>query len=226
MTFSWSQPLGLLVYVLMLVAYGSNLNAAVVGACLTILAAVGWYMLDASEAYEDTVSNWDKIQRNIVLLPCLMACTAFCMVAGMTTMTSSLNLSFMMVMTSMAALVAGIVFWGHGFDRCREKAMQVWYVKAIVTTLFVLLNHLGYMLSLSTLTTCMCHMTGMGGFLYFMSWMMFHADQSPMSTASAFVTLSGMANLIVLFFFGFFAGSIIPVVLLAVLVLATVALTR
>lgn len=81
------------------------------------------------------------------------------------------------------------------------------------------------MLSISTVVVCMCHMCGLGGMLYFQSWMMFNADQSPMSTASAFVTLLGMANLIVLFFMCFFAGSILPVVLLAVLVLATIALT-
>jgi hypothetical protein len=141
-------------------------------------------------------------------------------------MGATLNLSFMMVMTSMAALTAGLVFWGLGFDRCRGQALRVWYVMAVVTVLFVLLNHLGYMLSFSTVVTCMCHMCGIGGTLYFQSWMIFNADQSPMSTASAFVTLMGLAKLIVLFFMCFFAaGSILPVVLLAVLVLATIALT-
>jgi len=49
MTFFFVNPLCTLVYVLMLVAYGSNLNAAVVGACLAVVAAVAWYMMPACD---------------------------------------------------------------------------------------------------------------------------------------------------------------------------------
>jgi len=79
MTLSWVQPLAVLVYVLMLVAYGSNLNAAVVGACFAVVSAVAWYMLPPSGAVDDQVGMWDQTQRNIVLLPIFMACSAFCM---------------------------------------------------------------------------------------------------------------------------------------------------
>jgi uncharacterized MnhB-related membrane protein len=49
MTFYFGVPLSVLVYVLMLVAYGSNLNAAVVGACLAVVSAVAWYMMPACD---------------------------------------------------------------------------------------------------------------------------------------------------------------------------------
>jgi hypothetical protein len=77
MTFFFVNPLGTFVYILMLVAYGSNLNAAVVGACTAILGAVWWYMMQPSGAGVEDLGMWDQTQRNLVLLPCLMACAMF-----------------------------------------------------------------------------------------------------------------------------------------------------
>jgi len=123
-----------------------------------------------------------------------MACATFSGIAGLSTMTATLNQSFMMVMTSMAAMVAGIIFWGYGFDQIRQMSMRVWYVKALVALLFVLLNHLGYLLPLNTFTVCLCNLTGTGGQLYFAAWMLFHSDASEMATASAVFTLIGVSN--------------------------------
>jgi len=81
------------------------------------------------------------------------------------------------------------------------------------------------MMNLTTLTVCMCHLTGTGGFVYYLAWMLKHSDHSEMATASAFFTLLGAATVLVTIIVSFFAGSILPVVLLAVLVLATIALT-
>jgi hypothetical protein len=226
MNFNFLYPVGVFVYVMMLVAYGSNLNAAVVGACLAVLAAVWWYMMPSSGAGIEDLGMWDQTQRNLSLLPCIMAATMFLGVGAAMQGTSSLNLGFMMLMCEAFAYLGGIVFWGYGFDMIRGMALRVWWVFAVVTTLFVFLNNLGYMLSLTTLTVCMCNLTGMGGFTYFAVWMLFHSDGAEMATTSAFFTLYGFAKLLVTFFVCFFAPtSILPVVLLAVLVLATIAVT-
>jgi len=227
MNLAFQNPLTVLVYVLMLLAYGSNLNSAIVGACTATVAAVLWYyMPDTGNTSANRYTMTDQITRNMIFLPYLMASAFFTNTAGGMTANSSINQSFMMVMTSMAAITAGLVFWGYGFDLCREQAMRAWYLTSVVAALGAALNSSGYLLSLTTLTVCMCNMVGNGGLLYFMAWMTFHNDNSPMSTAAAFFTLTGAAYVFMSFFMSFFTNSILPVVLLVVCLLATMLLSQ
>jgi len=61
MNFSFVYPLGVLVYILMLCAYNTDLNAAVVGACCAVLSAVVWWRMEPcdSDAQDNAFSMWD-----------------------------------------------------------------------------------------------------------------------------------------------------------------------
>lgn len=104
--------------------------------------------------------------------------------------------------------------------------MKVWYFLATVTAVFVVCNSSGYLMTVTTITACMCNLVGYGGMIYFLSWMMFHNDDSPMATASAFFTLTGLSWFIMSFFMLFFTNSILPVVILVVCLLATLLLSQ
>lgn len=121
MTLGYVWPLQRFVYILMLLAYGSNLNAAILGACTAIVAAVLWwyYMPETGNSSDNKYSMTAQFTRNMVLLPYLLATAFFANSASSLAAGASLNQSFMMIMTSMAAMCAGIVFWGYGFDLCR-----------------------------------------------------------------------------------------------------------
>lgn len=126
----------------------------------------------------------------------------------------------------MAAMVAGAVFFGYGFDQCRSTALTVWYVKALVAAVMVIANGAGYLLMLTTLTSCMCNCVSAGGMVYLMSWMTFNNDLSPLSTASAFWTLYGASYLVIGFVMGFFVNSILPTVLLVGCILAVMVMAQ
>ena len=81
------------------------------------------------------------------------------------------------------------------------------------------------MKNMVVLTACLCNLTGTGGFIYYLAHMLHNSDHSEMNTSAAAFTLIGSSTLVVAFFTTFFAGSILPVVLLAVLVLLTIGVT-
>merc|ERR1719476_700055 len=117
-------------------------------------------------------------------------------------------------MTSVAAMISGLVFFGYGFDLTRKTALQVWHLKSLLTAVMIVLNNYGYLLNLNTLTICMCHCAGTGGMLFFMAWLMQNCQRSSLATASAFFTLLGVSTCAMALFMGFFANSIFPSVLL------------
>lgn len=79
------------------------------------------------------------------------------------------------------------------------------------------------MSSTVVLTISLCHLVGVGGLVSALAHMLHNSDHSELSTSAAAFTLLGLATLVVTLFVMFFAGSIIPVVLLAVLTLLAIA---
>lgn len=126
----------------------------------------------------------------------------------------------------MAAITAGLVFWGYGFDQARDNVLRVWWGFSLVTAVMIILNQQKYWLNLTTVTVCMCHLVSSGGLLYCGAWMMYHCDGSPLATASAFYTLYGASLLLTTFVMSFFTNLMLMVVLLVVLLLATAVLNQ
>lgn len=79
MTFFFYWPLQVAVFILMMVAYGSNLNAAVVGACTAVVAGVLWwyYMPETGVQSTNQWGMWAQATRNLVFVPYFMAIAMF-----------------------------------------------------------------------------------------------------------------------------------------------------
>lgn len=209
----------------MLCAYNYSLNACVVGACLAIVSAALWYMAEpvTSGGEAEAWGMWDQTQRFLVMLAPLGASVGFLAVAAAKSMAGGLTIAFMSALIGLCAMSAGIIFFGWGFDGCRAKAMQVYNFMAIVTALFVLMAEWNIMSNLVVMTVSLCNLVGVGGLVLYFSHMLFNSDHSEFATASAAWTLLGTASLVITFFGTFFIGSILPVVLLCILVLLSVA---
>ena len=227
-TFFTVAPLATLVYVLMLCAYGSSLNSAVVGACLAVVSAVLWYVLvdpvSENEGEREAWGMWEQTQRFLVMLAPLGASVTFAAFAGVKTVAGGLSVAFMATLTSVFAFIGALVFFGWGFDGCRSKAGMVWNFLAVVTTLLVLLEGLGVIGNLVVLTISLCHVVSLGGFVFYVSHMLYNSDHSEVNTTAAAFTLVGAAGFVVTLVLCFFGASVFPIVVLAVLTLLAVCL--
>ena len=80
---------------------------------------------------------------------------------------------------------------------------------AIITLILTLCEALGVLTNLVVLTSALCNVVGAGGFVYFLSHMLFESDHCVLSTAAAYNVLLGLAMLLTTLFMVFFSSSLI-----------------
>ena len=130
-------------------------------------------------------------------------------------------------MVSLSAQLAAVIFFGKGFDQCRVKAQSTWSFFAVLTAFFCILEYNETMVNMQPLTIGLLHMVGTGGFLFYLSHMLFHSDSSEFNSTVAFFSLFAKAKFITLIFFWFNSwGSSIELIFLCVMVLITVGISR
>ena len=104
----------------------------------------------------------------------------------------------MATVVSLSASVSGSVFWGWGFDKCREKATMTWDFMAVLTVVVLLLEELNVLGNCVVLTITLCYTLACGGYVSCIAHMLHHSDGSEMNSSAAFNVLLSLGYCVVI----------------------------
>lgn len=79
---------------------------------------------------------------------------------------------------------------------------------AVIAVVFALLEALGVMGNLVVITVTLCHVVGVGGFVFYLSHMIFHSDYCEVNTIAAFNVLVGLGTMLCILFHVLLPGNL------------------
>ena len=116
---------------------------------------------------------------------------------------SDLQIRSINTIVQFSAQVGAVIFFAKGFDvkSVRGRVQHVWSVLAVIGCFFLIMEQQGKIVHWTPVTVTVCNWVSTGGFVYYLSYMVYHSDNCELNTAVSFFSLFGKSMLVAQFFF-------------------------